>query len=352
MITRRNILGLFAASPFLLKGMSGKLLANEDIIKGSVTSNLTSSSILLPKPLKAGSKIGITAPASPSSPWEINEAVRFLKSMDCSVEIGKLINKKNREYKYLSASDDDRAAEFMEFIENPEIDAIMCARGGYGTLRILEKLDYNKIKKNPKIIVGFSDITALIIAINRKTGLIGFHGPVAGSSFNQFTRECFKKVLFEEGFKYSQKFSQMNVVKNGLASGILVGGNLTMLTSSLGSPYEIDSDNAILFVEETKEEPYRIDRMLSQLALAGKFNNLKGVILGNFGSLDAKKNFYPGKSFTVRQVLEERFSSMNIPFVMNMPFGHIKDKMTIPYGVYARLDTKEKSLEFLGAGVS
>lgn len=354
--TRRNILGLLAVSPFLLKSINNKFLANDNIIKGNSSSNNSNnpinSDIIIPKPLKEGAKIGITAPASPASPWEINEAVRFFKSIDCTAEVGNSVKKHNKDYKYLAASDDDRAAEFMSFIENPEIDAIMCARGGYGTLRILDKLDYGKIRKNPKIIIGFSDITALIIAINKKTGLIGFHGPVAGSSFNQFTRECFRNVLFKEGFVYTHKIPKMNIVKNGIACGKLVGGNLTMVTSTLGSEYEIDTNEGILFLEETREEPYKIDRMLSQLHLAGKFKNIKAVILGNFGALDAKKNFYPGKSFTVRQVLEDRFSKMNIPFLINMPFGHIKDKMTIPYGINAKLDTKAGTLEFLGNKIS
>ncbi|MCX6146326.1 MAG: LD-carboxypeptidase [Candidatus Kapabacteria bacterium] len=192
-----------------------------------------SSTRILPNALRPGSKIAITAPASPTSLGEIAETVRILKNLGCIVEVGDTIKNKTSSFRYLSNSDDTRAKEFMSFVERKDIDCILCGRGGYGVMRILNLLDFEKIKNNPKIIMGFSDITALINSIFNITGLVSFHGPVASTPFDNFTLGYFKKVVYQNSNFTPIEFHSDNitVINNGEAQGKLVGGNLRMLIS-------------------------------------------------------------------------------------------------------------------------
>jgi muramoyltetrapeptide carboxypeptidase len=308
---------------------------------------------ILPMALKEGSTVAITAPASQTSTWEVSAFCRTLNKMGLKTVIGDTIKTRQKEYKYLSASDEERAEEFMSFVEDSDIDCIISGRGGYGVLRILPLLDFDIIAKNPKIIMGFSDITALINAIYQKTGLVTYHGPVAVATFNDFTAESFKNVLYaKEEYKPKKlSYSKIQTVTKGTSQGIIIGGNLTMLVSTLGTPYEINTDDSILFIEEVSEQPYKIDRMLTQLDLAGKFSKIKGIIFGYYEGLDRKCNFYPGHSFTARQVIENRFKSMEIPAILGFPIGHIKDKLTMPIGIMAELDATKKTFTILEQAV-
>lgn len=308
---------------------------------------------VLPKSLKAGSKVAITAPASPVSLWELRNTTKDLKRMGLEVEIGDTIRKHDSDYRYLSASDQERADEFMHYIESPEIDCILAGRGGYGVMRILPLLDYEVIKKNPKIIVGFSDITALLIAISVKTGLVTFHGPVGVVNFNSFTIKYFKDMLFQkEAFEpITISNRRYNVINEGICSGMLTGGNLTLVVATLGSQYEINTDGKILFLEDVTVEPYHIDRMLTQLWLAGKFDKCKGVIFGDFKGLDTRKNFYPVRSFTRRQVIYSRMKEIGVPSILGVEIGHDKHKITMPLGTNAMLNATDKTFTFLEPSV-
>ena len=234
---------------------------------------------LKPMALKEGSTIGIVAPASGVSSRSVSGAVATLSQLGFNVKTGKHLNK---DFGYLAASDEKRAAEFMEFILDPEVDCLMAVRGGYGVMRILPLLDFEVIRANPKIIIGYSDITALVNAVYQKSGLIAFHGPVATSSFDEYTLDSFRRTLmgppapageFVESEEYNgSSFSEAraSTIVPGKATGRLVGGNLSLVSDVMGTPYEIDMTGNILFLEEIAEEPYRVDRMLTQLALSGQ----------------------------------------------------------------------------------
>jgi muramoyltetrapeptide carboxypeptidase len=298
------------------------------------------------------SRIAITATSSPLSTYEMRESLRFLKSEGFKYDIGKTILNQNNS-RYLSASDDERADEFMKFVRDDSIDCILCGRGGYGVLRILEKLDFSEIRKNPKIIVGFSDVTALINPIYDMTGINTFHGPVAVSTFNKFTTDHFKKVLYSNNSfePIKTEYEKAIEIKPGKTTGYLKGGNLRMLISTLGTVYEPDLENSILFLEDVSEPAYKVDRMLSQLIISGKLDKCNGIIFGQFNNLKQRQSFNPGLSFTILEVINQLFSSWHKPILLGMPFGHVKDKMTLPIGTRAELDTKKKKLTILESSI-
>lgn len=351
MYNRRDILKSLAISPFIF----GKALAETDsglVMSGTGLKSIASNpnrNRIIPRALKAGSKIAITAPASPSSIGEVSTLIKKMKSLGVEVEIGESVRDKDKSMNYLSRTDEVRAEELMHYFMRQDIDAIFCARGGYGVMRILDKLDYDVIRQNPKIIIGYSDITALLIAIDTKSDLVCYHGPVASSDMNDFSMKYLLAELFEEYKQLDIEYQSdsMEVISDGYAVGKLTGGNLTMVVSTLGTPYEIDTKDRILFLEETREEPYKIDRMFTQLRLSNKLHEAKGIILGNFDYLKSKRNFYPGRSFTTFQVMQNRLGDLNIPVMFGLPFGHMKNKITLPLGINAKIDTKAKCFSII-----
>lgn len=203
--------------------------------------------------------------------------------------------------------------------------------------------------------MGFSDITALLIAINQLSGVVTFHGPVASSTFDDFTIGGLTSVMMPktEGQSFYQfQDDRLTSIVKGLGRGRLTGGNLSMIVSTLGTKYEIDTRGAILFLEEINEEPFRIDRMLTQMWLAGKLQTCAGIAFGNFRNCEAKGVSITGPSFTVQQVIEQRTADLGIPVIYGLPVGHVRSKITLPLGVEAELDSKNKSLVLLGAAVA
>lgn len=299
-----------------------------------------------PQTLKVGSKVAFTAPASPSNSWEIRYFADYLKRRGCSIVYGDTITKRDKKYRYLSNEDNLRAEEINRYFSDPSVDAIICARGGYGSIRILDLIDYDLIKQNPKIFIGFSDITVLLNAITHKTKLITLHGPTGNFFLDSFTTKILDFLLFgsKENIQnvINYKFSKNDVLVEGKAKGRLVGGNLSNLVSLLGTRYDFDTNGKILFFEEVSEHPYKIDRMLMQLELADKFKNCAGVIVGYFGKLDSRRNFYPDYSFTLREILQRAFNKYNFPVIINFPFGHSNKFFTFPIGGLANFDTSRQ----------
>ena len=318
------------------------------------------TSLIIPKAIQKGDKIAITAPASPTTLWELNSSIKFIKSLGCKPIIGATAQNWETRDRYFSASEKLRSEEFMKFIQDPDITAIICARGGYGVMRILDLLDFDLIKQNPKIIMGYSDITALLIAINRVTGLTTYHGPLANSTFGSVTANSFIKVLVDQNTtsvvkrlnKNEYAWTLAETLIPGTAKGKLTGGNLSMICSTLGTPYEIITDDSILFIEEVFEEPYKIDRMLTQLSLAGKLQKCKGFIFGKFQNLNERKPFFPGLQFSVRQIIDQLILPLNKPTLINFPIGHGGEIITLPIGVSAVLSANEKKLTFLESTVT
>jgi muramoyltetrapeptide carboxypeptidase len=308
-----------------------------------------------PRRIKPGDKIGLTAPGGYISEKELQDSIDNLKNLGFIPVHSKHILQK---YGYLAGSDKVRADDLNEMFSRRDVAGIVCARGGYGCARILPMLDYDLIKKNPKVLVGYSDITALLYGIYAKTGLVCFHGPVGISTFNEFSVQYFREVLLNPVDKLqltnpvNPEMLPLQTIKSGKASGELAGGNLSIVVSLIGTEYDINSDGKIIFLEEINEEPYRIDRMFTQMIQAGKFKNAKGIALGVFRKCEAKEKdpAFP-QSLTLMEVLEDRLFDLGIPVLYGLSFGHITDKFTLPFGVRTELDSFNKTLVLLETAV-
>ncbi len=320
-------------------------IPGESIVHPTEQTISSVNNVIFPKKLKANDIIAIVSPSSPTNRWEVTKTVNFLKSLNLKVEIGKSITKQTNNYRYLAASDKDRIEEFNYYINREDISAIIASRGGYGSMRIIEDINFDSISKNPKIFIGFSDFTFILNAISKINNLATYYGPVGISSFTDYTKKYFINALFENQKEiYIVSKPEAIVINEGKSEGRLIGGNLTMCCATLGTPYEIMTDNCILMLEDINVEAYEIDRMLNQLKLAGKFNNLQGIVLGYFSNIKRRKHFYPNFSYTILEVFEQVFKPYNIPIIANFPFGHISEQATFPILGYSTLNTTNKSL--------
>ena len=258
---------------------------------------------------------------------------------------------------YLAGTDQERAAEFMAAWADPQVNAVFPVTGGYGCTRMLDGLDYQAIRANPKILAGFSDITALHLAIARKSGLVTFHSPNLmyglGSTpdLSPFAGRLFWRTLLAEEYVAGGQGYAIEIPEplrpkrmvSGQARGRLIGGNLSLISALMGTPYEIQTRGRILFIEDVDERPYRIDRFLSQLRLAGKLDEAAGIILGQFtGCVPDKED-----SLSLDQVLEDYFRSSKVPVVRDFPLGHFKNNATLPVGCLAELDADAGTLRLL-----
>jgi muramoyltetrapeptide carboxypeptidase len=324
----------------------------------SEKTSLRSKSILKPPRLKQGDTIALVTPGSYITEQEKEESINNLRGLGFKVIYSDRLMQKNG---YFSATDEERAADLNEMFERKDVQGIMCARGGYGCARILPYLDYELIENNPKLLIGFSDVTALHYAIYKKSDLVTFHGPVSISTFNSFSVRNFENVLMnpEQQTELVNSTNGNNnnpygitVISEGKAEGELVGGNLSIVVSMIGTEYDIDFSDKIIFLEEFLEEPYRIDRMLTQMIQAGKFENAAGVALGVFKTCEPNEtNPSFSESFSLIEVLNDRLGKLRIPVVYGLSFGHIADKFTLPFGVKAELNSETKQLKLLEPGV-
>jgi muramoyltetrapeptide carboxypeptidase len=295
----------------------------------------------------------VVAPASGVSNAEALDAGATLRNLGFKVKLGKHLTKG---FGYLAAQDKDRAEEFMQYVHDPEVDCIMAVRGGYGVMRILPQIDFDAIRANPKVIMGFSDITALVNPVYQLSGVIAFHGPMASSSFDPYTLDSFRRTVMAARpagtFTESEEFKgsvfserRASTIVPGKAQGRLVGGNLSLVTALMGTPWDIDTTGKILFLEEILEEPYRVDRMLMQLALGGKLAGCAGVALGRFNKCEAKP--VRGEftvSLSLEQVLRGILEPLKIPCLYGLSIGHIRSKMTVPVGALATIDADAKTI--------
>jgi muramoyltetrapeptide carboxypeptidase len=292
---------------------------------------------LLPTRLKPGDRVGIVAPASPFSKKAFFKGVRVLESLGYEVYIpGGLFSRKG----YLAGSDSHRACLVNSLFQDSAINAIACARGGFGSLRMLSMLDFKAIRKNPKIFIGFSDITAILWALYTRCGLVTFHGPVLtalGDATGKSQRAMFSAFSTDAKIRITSK-KKGSLLKPGSAIGPVAGGNLTTLCHLLGTPFEPAFKDHILFLEETGEASYRIDRMLSQMKLAGCFRSLAGLVLGVF------KNC--GRLSTVYKIVEDIFYDQNVPILAGFEIGHVRNNITVPVGLEGTLDGNRQQLEF------
>lgn len=307
--------------------------------------------------LHHGDKIGLVAPA-----WLITEP-----DLQASIEKIKQLgfepvytNKIRGKHGYFSGTDSERAADFNSMIQNHEIKAIIFAGGGYGCARILDRINYDAIKRNPKIIMGFSDCTALINAIYKSTGLITFHGPIGRTMHQGYNRQHFENLVVtpsngyiiesaDDDLKKStyDKIYDRYIITPGKARGKLVGGNLSIICSMIGTPYQIDLKDKIVMIEDIGEEPYRIDRMLTQLIGTGELQKAAGIAFGICRGCGKSNKSSTPNSFTLRQVIEDRIKPLHIPAVYGLSFGHNKNNFTFPIGLSAELDTDKMTITLI-----
>jgi muramoyltetrapeptide carboxypeptidase len=301
---------------------------------------------LLPPRLRTGDTVGVVAPATATfRQEELDIVTESLEGLGLRVRTGAHVLSR---FGSLAGADADRSSDINAFFADPEIRAIVPTRGGWGSGRLLPHLDYETIRRNPKILIGYSDITALLNGIHAQTGLVTFHGPNGGGRWDAFTLDHFRRMLFDgEALTLANPTttSDENVlaqiehrtvgIHGGRAEGRLIGGNLTVLTSILGSDYAPEPDGAILFLEDTGEALYRIDRMMTQLRLAGVLERLAGFV---FGTCD---DCTPGEgyaSFTLEEVLRDHIAPLGIPAWQGAMIGHGMPQWTLPVGLDATID--------------
>ncbi|MBF0243367.1 MAG: LD-carboxypeptidase [Desulfamplus sp.] len=307
-----------------------------------------------PKELNQGDTIGVCAPSGAFERAVFKRGIKVLESIGFKVYIPDEIYQKKR---YMAGSESVRADVLNTLFQNSEVDAIICVRGGFGALKILELLDYEAISKNPKLFIGFSDITALLMAICERAMFEVIHGPVLTTlvNANQNTLKSFYRQLT---MPYSDmdlnlhniifSFDSQSILKEGVAKGRLTGGNLTTLCHLTGTPFEPNFDGSILFIEDTGEVPYKIDRMLTQMRLAGMFKGVKGVILGSFSFgyyINSHKMVQMQKFF--EDIILETFDIDGVPIISGFEAGHGKTNLSLRFGKMVEIDSDQKLIRYL-----
>lgn len=297
--------------------------------------------IIKPKRLAPGDTLGVVAPAGRVEPADLHRGVLRLEQLGFKVILGKNVEKGHR---YLAGKDADRAADLQFMFEKSDVRAVLCARGGSGTARLLRHLDRGRFSGSPKAFVGCSDITTLLLYFSRTLGWVTFHGPMAATQFgrdpNGARDENFMKILGGETVEMS--FPGVQALQGGRAEGILTGGCLTLICTTIGTPYEIETKDKILFIEDTDEAPYRIDRMLTYLKGLGKFDRVRGVVFGQMPRCQPE---------LLPEIILEIFDEFPVPILFGFPSGHGESIATLPFGISVRIDGSAGSLRMLEPAV-
>ena len=312
-----------------------KIILTITLFFSLITLSQAQNNMIIPNYLKKGDSIAIVATARKNIDDNLKPAIELAESWGLNVVIGKSIGLDNHQ---LAGTDEQRAADFQSMIDNPNIKAIWCVRGGYGTARMVDLFDFSKFKHDPKWVVGFSDVTVLHSHINN-LGFATIHGimPVNVEKASVEVRETLRKALFGENLVYTVACDNEN--KSGTAEGELIGGNLSILYSLMGSKSQVDCKGKILFLEDLDEYLYHIDRMVLSLKRCGCFDGLKGMVVGSF--IKMHDNEIPwGK--TAHQIIADLTKQYNFPVVYNFPAGHIHDNNTLIFGNHVALDVNDK----------
>lgn len=304
--------------------------------------------MIRPPALRPGGRVALVAPAGPLPDGAVDRAVERVIAWGFEPVVGEHARKRHG---YLAGVDAERAADFNAALRDDSIDAVWCLRGGYGVMRILDDIDWPALAARPRAVIGFSDNTALHLAI-RRHGLVSFHGPhPATEELTSFSADALLRALTSPEpagrLAFPVDGGRAEPIAGGVAEGPLVGGNLSLVAATLGTAYAIQAEGAILFLEEVGEAPYRIDRLMSQLRLAGVLGSVAGVALGAFNGLPDGEDQVP----SVADVLRDRLGDLGVPVAYGFPFGHVADNWTLPVGARARLDADAGALELLEAGV-
>lgn len=318
------------------------------------------SQLIRPRALRAGDTVGLITPASyVSDPDRLALAERTLQYFGLRMKMGKNVRKRTG---YLGGSVNERLDDLHQMFGDPEVTAVFAIRGGYGSSQLLDQIDYDLLRKNPKIFLGYSDITAMHLAIQKRCSMVTFHGPVTLSRFSEFTQTSFRKALFEAepigrvtnppDLNPLRPAHTLRTIRPGKARGPLTGGNLTLISTLMGTPFEIETRGRILFLEDVDEQPYSIDRMLTQLRLAGKFDGIAGLIFGECNGC-RPRDYRPSfeSTFSLGEVLDEILGKLRVPVLSGLTIGHTDDQITLPLGVMALLDADKGELFIEEAGV-
>lgn len=285
--------------------------------------------MLKPVPLKAGDTIGVVAPAAVADALAVESGARALRQAGYRVVFGEALFSRSG---YLAGTDDQRLEDLVGMFGNPEIRAIFCARGGYGSGRLLPRLADTLVSGDPKILVGYSDLTFVLTFLTQRCGMVAFHGPMM-SDYENRPRAVPDLLALLRGDRAGWNLSAEKIVQPGTAEGALTGGCLSAVVATLGTPCEIDSRGKMLFLEDVNEKPFRIDRMLTQLRQAGKLDDVRGVMFGEMVGCSAD----PNESVSVADVIAQQFAHSDYPVVTGIPSGHGAGTATLPMGIRVRL---------------
>jgi muramoyltetrapeptide carboxypeptidase len=319
----------------------------------------TARPIQRPKRLERGDRVALVGPASATFLREELEIAReSLQALGLEVVIGGHLRDRHG---YLAGSDRDRAADINRFFSAPEIRAVLPIRGGWGSSRLLPYLDYDAIRRNPKVVVGYSDITALLLAMHARSGLVTFHGPNGMGRWDRYSVEHFTRVLFDgEAVTFGnprekkedeliQTEFRVQTLTPGRARGPLLGGNLSIVAALLGSPYLPSFDGAILFLEDINEDIYRVDRMMTSLKLAGVLEKIRGFVFGTCEECEPGEGY---GSLTVEEVFDDHIKPLGVPAWRGAMIGHRMPQFTLPVGVEVEIDAAEGTIRMIEAAVA
>jgi muramoyltetrapeptide carboxypeptidase len=312
-----------------------------------------------PPALRPGSRVALLAPAGPLLERDdLARGEELCRALGFEPRLGRHAGAR---YGYLAGTDDQRLADLNEALTDDSADAVWCLRGGYGTTRILQRVDFDALRRRPKAVIGFSDITSLVNAIPVRAGVVAFHGPMAWRPLTAFSRRHLDRVLRTAGPAGTcerppapadvlvPRRGRVVTLRAGIAEGPLVGGNLTLLQCLIGTPFQPVLDGALLFLEDVNEDLYRVDRMLAHLRMAGVLDGIAGAIIGHFSAMNRQTG---DGALGFDEVLDSYFGCLGVPVVYGMPVGHIDDQWTLPVGVRARLDAGAGTLEIVQPAVS
>jgi muramoyltetrapeptide carboxypeptidase len=297
--------------------------------------------MIKPSALKTGDTIGVVAPAGAIIPHELESGVKRLEGLGFRIRLGRSIR---NVFRTMAGADRERADDLLQMFSDPEINAIVCARGGYGSARVIPHLDRDLIRKHPKVFVGSSDITALLLYLVQGCGMVAFHGPMVGPNFGKapshLTEELFLRVLTRSEPAGPLRLPGVKVLKAGRSEGKLVGGCLSLLCSAVGTPFDLYTEGAILFLEDVKEPPYKIDRMLTHLKAAGKFRKVKGVLFGMMPDCGPSQS----AGYALEEIILDVLNDLQVPILFGVPSGHGEHNITLPMGVRVRVSALEEGM--------